>query len=332
MQKHTSLSTRIAAATGAAAMMVAALASQALAATPAPGLLVKNYWGAPATIDIADAEYTVPAGGQLFIALAPGEYDLSANVDGADNSAENAQVDIPANQEVQMSYAASGVFFAPVNAPQSAAQPPATQPAPSSPASSQPAITPAAKTGLLVKNYWNGNATLNIADTEYTVPANGQLLVALAPGDYDLSVNVDGADNSADTASFTVAANQEMQMSYASSGVFFAPVTTAPAASTQPAANQPAVTSSSVQPSSSPVQPMTAPTSKTGVLVKNYFGEALTFNVADTEYSVPADGQMFIALAPGQYTYSASVASTDAGTRSDMLTIMAGQTVTIADY
>lgn len=49
-------------------------------------------------------------------------------------------------------------------------------------------------------------------------------------------------------------------------------------------------------------------------------------------YSVPADGQLFITLSPGQYAYSASVASTDAGTRSDTLTIAAGQTVTVADY
>ncbi|MBI5876423.1 MAG: hypothetical protein HZB53_02130 [Chloroflexi bacterium] len=186
--------------------------------------------------------------------------------------------------------------------------------------------------GLLVKNYWGAPATINIADTEYTVPSDGQLFIALAPGEYDLSVNVDGADNSADSAQVEIPASQAVQMSYAATGVFFAPLT-APAASTRSAANQPAgQPPSSIQPPSAPVQSTTTPTARTGVTVQNYFGDTLTFNVMDTEYSVPANGQLFIALAPGQYTYSASVASTDAGTRSDTLTIMAGQTVTVADY
>ena len=103
------------------------------------GLLVDNYWGQPMTLTIADAQYTVPADGQQFIALSPGVYDLSANVNGKDASAENAEIDIQAGQDLQMSYARSGTFFQPVAA---GAPAPVTAASPLPAQSAPPAVVP----------------------------------------------------------------------------------------------------------------------------------------------------------------------------------------------
>ncbi len=122
------LPVRLAAILGGALLLAVMLSGQASAAGPAPGvgLLVNNYWGGPATLTIAFTQNTIPAYGQGFIALAPGVYDLSVNVDGNDRSAMDAQVTIPDGQAVQMSYSVHGIFFETVAIAQPTATPEAT--------------------------------------------------------------------------------------------------------------------------------------------------------------------------------------------------------------
>lgn len=49
------------------------------------------------------------------------------------------------------------------------------------------------------------------------------------------------------------------------------------------------------------------PKGKAGLIVQNFYGRPLNFTIADKEYQVPANSEMFIVLEPGTYTYSANI-------------------------
>src|SRR5438128_2296806 len=68
-------------------MPAAFAAAPAGAVNPGPsGVVVKNYWGHDMTFDIGGTQYTIPADGQMFINLPPGDYTFSSNVQGDDLS------------------------------------------------------------------------------------------------------------------------------------------------------------------------------------------------------------------------------------------------------
>jgi hypothetical protein len=115
--------TRLATLVCCALMLAGLLTGQAVAAGTAPGvgLLVNNYWGQPMTLNIAFKQYQVPAYGQLFIALPAGTYDLSANVNGRDDSSEDDTIVIPAGKAIQMSYSTYKTVFEVVSVAQAAA-------------------------------------------------------------------------------------------------------------------------------------------------------------------------------------------------------------------
>src|SRR5204862_251703 len=54
-------------------------------------------------------------------------------------------------------------------------------------------------------------------------------------------------------------------------------------------------------------QPGSVQVGQTGVNVINYWGKPLIFTVSNSQYVVPASGQMFINLNPVEYSFSASV-------------------------
>jgi hypothetical protein len=89
------------------------LSAPVSAAGPAPGvgLLVHNWWGEGMTLNIAFAQYHIPAYGTGFVPLAAGTYDLSVNVNGRDDSSRDAEIVIPDGQAVDMSYWLRGLFF-----------------------------------------------------------------------------------------------------------------------------------------------------------------------------------------------------------------------------
>src|SRR5712692_3181187 len=71
------------------------------------GVLVKNYWGQPMTFNIGDTEYTIPADGQLFIVLPPGDYTFSANVEGDDTATRTGEVVLTNSEKLDLSFAAA---------------------------------------------------------------------------------------------------------------------------------------------------------------------------------------------------------------------------------
>ena len=83
----------------------------AAGSAPGTGLLVHNWWGEQMTLNIAFAQYFIPAYGVGFVPLAAGTYDLSVNVNGRDESSRDAQIVIPAGHAVEMSYWLHGLFF-----------------------------------------------------------------------------------------------------------------------------------------------------------------------------------------------------------------------------
>jgi len=92
--------------------------------------------------------------------------------------------------------------------------------------------------GLLVQNWWGETMTLNIGFAQYHIPAYGTGFVPLAAGKYDLSVNVNGRDESARDATISIPASRAVVMSYWLHGLTFEVVDTnvqpAPTATTPP--------------------------------------------------------------------------------------------------
>lgn len=58
-------------------------------------------------------------------------------------------------------------------------------------------------------------------------------------------------------------------------------------------------------PTAAPQYPL--PPGKGGLVVRNYYGQDMTFTVNNHQYTVPANGEQFIVLDPGQYPWSAFI-------------------------
>jgi hypothetical protein len=184
--------------------------------------------------------------------------------------------------------------------------------------------------GVVVKNYWGHDMTFDIGGTEYTVPADGQLLINLPPGDYTFSSNVQGDDLSDRTGEVIIAAGETLDLGFAATIPMYVAVVETPGQPTNQASQAPAVTTGTGTLPTTP--PAAAQPAKTGLLMKNYWGADLALAIGDTQYTVPMDGQLFIALTPGDYTYSASVAGNDLATQNGDVSIVDGHTVTLNSY
>lgn len=186
---------------------------------------------------------------------------------------------------------------------------------------------------VVVKNYWGHDMTFDINGAEYTVPADGQLPIVLPPGDYTFSANVAGDDTSARSGEVVVAAGEKLDLAFAATiPVFYASVEEAVNAGTTTTGNGSTPTGSTTGTGNQTSQPASAQPSKTGLMMKNFWGGDMTLNIGDTQYTVPANGSLFVALTPGDYTYSTSVADNDQATQNGDVTIVANHTVTLNSY
>ncbi len=70
------------------------------------------------------------------------------------------------------------------------------------------------------------------------------------------------------------------------------------APSTSPSGSQQAPSNNAANP---------VPSGKSGYLVKNYYGQDINFNINNTLYTIPANGQKLIILDPGKYNWSANI-------------------------
>ena len=77
-----------------------------------------------------------------------------------------------------------------------------------------------------------------------------------------------------------------------------------------------------IETTTAPAEPLTAaqmpgpspselPAGMGGLLVRNFYGQQLTFSINGAQYTVPANDKMFFTFAPKAYTYSANVFGDD---------------------
>lgn len=102
------------------------------------------------------------------------------------------------------------------------------------------ADTQAPGSGLLVHNWWGEQMTLNIGFAQYHIPAYGSGFVPLAAGTYDLSVNVNGRDESSRDARVTIPAGRALDMSYWLHGLTFQAIDVVPPFAAAPTPPPPA--------------------------------------------------------------------------------------------
>jgi hypothetical protein len=66
---------------------------------------------------------------------------------------------------------------------------------------------------------------------------------------------------------------------------------------------------------------------KGGLIVRNFYGNDMTFTIAGTQHTVPANGETYIVLDPGDYAWSAFIPGT--GQANGKITIVAGQRIVL---
>ena len=197
--------------------------------------------------------------------------------------------------------------------------------------------TPPATTGqggIVVKNYWGNQMDFNIGDTEYFVPANGQLFIALPAGDYTFSANVEGEDSSARTGEILLTTGQRLDLGFAAAVPLYVMSVEASSATpkTPPAQTTTQTTTGTTTTPVTPAATGTTQASKTGVLVKNFWGQDLTFTINGSAYDVAAGGQMFLPLAAGDYTDSANANGGDDSNANGDVMVVDGHTVVLNSY
>jgi hypothetical protein len=177
------------------------------------------------------------------------------------------------------------------------------------------ATPPAGGSTLIVINYAGDVLVFTLDGTAYDVPGTnvtpggGQMSFSLSAGKHVYSGQVPGqtsANGEIDLAAgqtYVLGARLETQPAVISptTGVVlrkpFNQVVFFPASLT-PAAPTPTPTPPALQP---------LPAGQGALVFVNYVGDEVTVNINNTVYKVPADGQLQIALAPGQVNYTASV-------------------------
>ena len=316
-------------------------------------LIIINYVGEPMTFTLDGTQYTVPGtnsspgGGRSTFTLAPGQHNYSAQVPGAGGT--NGEVVLSAGQTKVLGarLEQTGPVLSPsgtvLEKPgeqlvlfEASLTPSAPAPTPTLPPL-QP--LPSGEGALVLVNYIGGTLTVNINNQLYTVPADGRLQVNLPPGEVTYSAN---AGLSGTNGSVQIVAGQYTGLGFSTEPVpqpdydvgKQAPTPEPPKMDVSPVpitgapASQGALSPTPVTPSKPTAAPVSPSAGQGEVVVVNYIGETLTFTIDNQQYQIaPNGGQLTLSLAPGGYTYTASVpSSSDNGS----LDVSAGKTIQIS--
>jgi hypothetical protein len=307
-----------------------------------------NYIGQELFLDLDDVNYTVPGtntmpgGGRLALALAPGEHKYAANVPGVRGSAGEFTL-------VQGGYVAKGARLdktAPVvdrngillEKPQDIVFlfdfDPFAAPAQPAPVVDtwQPVAAAPGKGSIAWINSIGDEVTVDLNGQIYKVPplANtlpGRLQIDVSPGNYRYTASVPNGSLNADLAlvpgqvvGLTLSANPlpEPEYDVGEEFDFTQPVemklfqedltgraVTAATPQTQPQV-QPAAAPGASPATGEGVAPAAVPAASEGITVKNYAGETLIFTINNQAYPVPNNDQLLIPLPAGNYSYTAS--------------------------
>ena len=331
--------------------LVGVTAISAQATPPAGGatLLVINYVGEEMVFTLDGAVYKVPGtnvtpgGGQMSFALSVGRHIYSGLVPG--RTGANGEVDLVPGQTyvlgarletepavispagIVLRKPFDKVVFFPASltpaAPTPTPAPPVLQP------------IPAGQGALVFVNYVGEELTVNINNTVYKVPADGQLQINLAPGEVKYTASV---GPSSYNATVLVAAGAytglsvtrdipvtpefdlgELKPTAVPLNLHINPVSLSgePVATATPAASAPA--------GGAAVPAAPGPSGGAALTVVNYIGQPATFTIDNQAYSVAVNGgSVAIALAPGDYTFTAS---TPKGSTNGSLKVVSGAAV-----
>jgi hypothetical protein len=322
--------------------IVIALSLVGVAATSAQDdqaeLVIINFVGGEMTFTLDEVPYTVPGvdtmpdGGQLPLALSPGQHEYSGHVPGSDGA--NGEVDLLAGQtqvlgarleRSQPVISPAGVvleaprdtlvFFEASLTPSAPA--PEPQPVPLQP-------VPVGQGAMVFVNYIGEALIVDISADMYSVPANDRLQVNLPPGEasYSASVGPSGVNGTAQVIAgaytglgFTREIPPE-EPDYEVGKLVPTPVPLKISVFPVPLEDEPVrqTTSPTLVTAAPPAAdadpdeaPVSVPAGKGVLSVVNYIGETLTFTIDGRAYPVAGDGGVLaIDLAPGEYTYTAS--------------------------
>ena len=313
---------------------VTAISAQGGQVTPPAGgstLLVINYVGDVLVFTLDDTVYNVPgtnvtpSGGQMSFSLSAGRHVYSGLVPG--RTGATGEIDLAPGQtyvlgarlETQPAVISPAgvvlrkpfdkVVFFPASltpaAPTPTPAPPVLQP------------IPAGQGALVFVNYVGEELTVNINNTIYKVPADGQLQINLAPGQVKYTAS---AGPSSYNATVPVAAGAytglsvtrdipvtpeldlgELKPTAVPLKLHINPVSL----SGEPVATATSAASAPAGGAAAPAAP--GPSGGTTLTVVNYIGQPATFTIDNKAYNLAANGgSVAIALAPGDYTFTAS--------------------------
>jgi hypothetical protein len=330
-----------------------AISAQGGQATPPAGgstLVVINYVGDVLVFTLDGTAYNVPgtnvtpSGGQMSFPLPAGRHVYSGLVPGQTGS--NGEIDLAPGQtyvlgarleaEPAVISPAGIVLRKPFN--KVLFFPASLTPAAPTPTPAPPVLQPipAGQGALVFVNYVGDELTVNINNTVYKAPADGQLQINLAPGQVNYTASV-GPSFYNGTISIEAGAYTGLSVTRD------IPVTpTYDVGDLKPTAvplklhinpvslsGEPVATATLSAPAGGAAAPAApGPSGGTALTVVNYIGEPATFTINNKEYNLAANGgSVAIALAPGDYTFTAS---TPKASTNGALTVMSGTGVKVS--
>jgi hypothetical protein len=333
--------------------LVGVTAISAQATPPAGGstLIVINYAGDVLVFTLDGTVYDVPGinvtpgGGQMSFSLSAGKHVYSGQVPG--QTSANGEIDLAAGQtyvlgarlETQpavISPTTGVVLRKPFN--QVVFFPASLTPAAPTPTPTPPVLQPlpAGQGALVFVNYVGDEVTVNINNIVYKVPADRQLQINLAPGQVNYTASVGpsfyngtisiqagvytGLSVTRDIPVTPTYEVGEIKPTAVPLELHINPVAVSgePVATLTPAASAPA--GGNAAPASS--------SGGTTLTVVNWIGQPAIFTIDNKEYNLGANGgSAAIALAPGDYTFSAS---TPKGSTNGSLTVVSGASVQVS--
>ena len=334
--------------------LVGVTAISAQATPPAGGstLLVINYVGDVLVFTLDGTVYNVPGtnvtpgGGQMSFPLSAGRHLYSGLVPG--QTGANGEIDLAPGQtyvlgarletEPALISPAGIVLRKPFD--KVVFFPASLTPAAPTPTPAPPVLQPlpAGKGALVFVNYVGEELTVNINNTVYKGPADGQLQINLAPGEVRYTASV-GASSYNGTASIQagvytglsvtrdIPVTPELDLGKLKPTaeplkLHINPVSLSgePVATATPTPSAPA--GGSAAPGAS------APSGGANLTVVNWIGQPAIFTIGNKEYDLAANGgSVAIAIAPGDYTFSAS---TPKGSTNGSLKIASGASVQVS--
>lgn len=302
-------------------------------------LVIINFVGSEMVLTLDGQVYrvpgvdTAPEGGRLTLNLAPGRHNYSGQIPGGPG--ENGSVELAAGQTVVLgarldrSGPVLGADDIVLEEPQdvlvffeASLTPPPPTPQPE-PVPLQP--LPAGQGALVLVNYIGEDLNVDIGGTLYTVPANQRRQINLSPGRVSYSANA-GRSGLNGTAVVTAGAYTGLgftreatpqEPNYEVGEPAPTPVPLTMSVFPVPVGDGSGTGTSeggAPAPAEAPPSPpaVTRPPANGNLNVINYIGETVTFTINNQAYAVAANSELALNLAPGEYTFTASIPKTAA--------------------